>query len=414
LTSTTVTADALPSRPAYRVPAFRRYAVGQAVSVLGDQVWYVALSWAAVQVASPGVAGLLLAVSAIPRLILMLAGGVIVDRRDPRRLMIRSDLVRGGVCLAAAAVALWQPGVLLLVLVALVFGAADALFLPAAGALQPRLLEPGQYAGGSAMAATANRLALTVGAPLGGVMVAVGGLPAALVVNAATFAVSVLALRSLRPAAPRQASAAQPAAAAGSLRDGLRHIARHPVLRGLLLVSLLGNVGFVGPMNVGLALASQANGWGAAGIGALLSGFGVGAIVAGLVMLRLRPSRGVGPTVAVCFAVQAIAVAVPALTGSLPLAVAATVVAGLTSGPAGILLAALTQTATADAFRGRVASLNALVNLGVTPLAMAVMGVAVARFGLLPAFLGSAALELLAAAGCVLIPALRTARLAAR
>ncbi|MEV6970461.1 MFS transporter [Hamadaea sp. NPDC051192] len=395
--------------PAYRVAQFRRYATGQAVSVLGDQVWYVALSWAAVQIASPGVAGVLLSVSALPRLALMLFGGVLVDRRDPRRLMVHSDVVRGLICVAAAAVAVWQPSVLLLVVVALAFGAADAVFLPAAGALQPRLLDPTQYAGANALTSTVNRLALTLGAPLGGILVATGGLPTALAVNAVTFGISVLALRSLRPA-PAATKSTSDGSKSG-LREGLRYIAGHRVLRATLLVGLLGNLGFVGPMNVGLALASQSSGWGATGVGLLLSGFGVGAILAGLVMLRRRPVRHIGPIAAVCFALQGIAVVIPAVTNSLPLAVAATAVAGLTSGPAGILLGSLTQSATDDAYRGRVSSVNSLANLGLTPLVMAAAGWAADLFGLVPAMAVSGALELVAAVGCVALPALRTARL---
>lgn len=90
-------------------PVFPRYVAGQAVSVLGDQVWYVALSWSAVRLASPGAAGAIMAVSAVPRLAFLLYGGAIVDRNDSRRLMIVSDLLRCAVALVAAAVAGWRP-----------------------------------------------------------------------------------------------------------------------------------------------------------------------------------------------------------------------------------------------------------------------------------------------------------------
>ena len=43
-------------------PVFARYVGGQAISVLGDQVWYVALSWSAVRLTSPSAAGAILAV----------------------------------------------------------------------------------------------------------------------------------------------------------------------------------------------------------------------------------------------------------------------------------------------------------------------------------------------------------------
>ena len=70
------------ARPAHKDPAYLRYLGGQALSGIGDQVWYVALSWAAVQQSSPGTAGLILSVSAIPRVMLLLFGGVLADRFD--------------------------------------------------------------------------------------------------------------------------------------------------------------------------------------------------------------------------------------------------------------------------------------------------------------------------------------------
>src|SRR5690349_13952999 len=114
----------LSVRPAYREAAYVRYVTGQAVSILGDQVWYVALSWTAVRLVSPGLAGLIFTVSALPRLALMLFGGAIVDRYGPRLLMIRSDAARAVISLGAAAIALRFSNVALLVVVALIFGLA--------------------------------------------------------------------------------------------------------------------------------------------------------------------------------------------------------------------------------------------------------------------------------------------------
>jgi hypothetical protein len=240
------------------------------------------------------------------------------------------------------------------------------------------------------------------------VLVAVGGLPLACFVDAGTFVVSVLALRGLPPG--RAAGVVhEPVIAA--LRSGLRYLAGHRLLRTLLIVSLLTNLGFVGPMNVGLALISDENGWGAAGIGALLAGFGGGAVAASLAMLRVRWRGGVGIAAAAGIAVQALAVFAIAMAGSVATAVAMTVVVGVTSGVTGVLLTALAQARTDDAYRGRMGSLRTFANLGVTPIAMAVMGTADGRFGTIPAFAASAALELVAAVLCLTVADLRTARL---
>lgn len=403
---------------------YLRFVGGQAVSVLGDQVWYVALSWSAVRLASPSAAGAVMAVSALPRLAFLLLGGALVDRSDSRRLMIGSDLLRCAVALTAAVLAGRQESVALLVAVALVFGAADAVFLPAASTVPPRLLPPERLSQGAAVAALAARLALTLGAPLGGVLVAAGGLPIACVVNAGTFVVSVLALRGLPPgraAAPSREPATttsrdavpsrEPVVAA--LRAGLRYLGRRRLLRTILVVSLLTNLGFVGPMNVGLALVSDDRGWGSAGIGVLLAGFGGGAVAASLAMLRMRWRGGVGIAAAAGIVAQAVGVFAVAVADSVPAAVAATIVVGLTSGVVGVLLSALLQARTDDAFRGRVGSIGSFLNLGITPIAMAVMGVATDRLGTVPAFAASAALELIAAAFCLAVTELRTARLPA-
>jgi MFS family permease len=136
------------TRTAWREPQFLRYLLGQTVSGLGDQVWYVALSWTAVHVGSPAVAGVLLTLSSVPRLGLMLFGGVIADRFDIRRLMMGSDIARTVVVFGAAGIALLRPGIPLLAVLALTFGIVDAVFMPAAGAMQPRLLQPAQFASG--------------------------------------------------------------------------------------------------------------------------------------------------------------------------------------------------------------------------------------------------------------------------
>jgi MFS family permease len=186
-------------RAAWREPAYLRYLAGRSVSWLGDQVWSVALAWAAVRLASPGVAGLVLAASSVPRLALMLFGGPLADRHDARRLMLASDAARAVVTLIAAALAVAGTGLPLLVVVALVFGVVDAVFLPAAGSVQPRLLRPTQYASGAALGELANRAALTLGAPLGGLLVTFGGLPLGCLVDAATFLLSIAALWSIHP-----------------------------------------------------------------------------------------------------------------------------------------------------------------------------------------------------------------------
>ncbi|MFF4752859.1 MFS transporter [Streptomyces sp. NPDC002514] len=187
------------ARPAHRDPNVLRWLGAYSCSMLGDNIYYIALSWAAVQTGTPAQAGLVMSASALPRAVLMLGGGVVADRLGPRRVVIGSDAVR---CAAVAAVAallfLTSPGLWPLALLALVFGTVDAVFMPAVGALPARITGKDQLARVQGMRGLCIRLASVVGAPLGGLGVALGGAPAAFALAGLLIAGSVPLLVSVR------------------------------------------------------------------------------------------------------------------------------------------------------------------------------------------------------------------------
>lgn len=74
---------------------FRLYFIGRTVSALGDRVTPLALAFAVLGLpgASAADLGLVLGAAALPKLIFILIGGVIGDRLERRRILIRTDLV---------------------------------------------------------------------------------------------------------------------------------------------------------------------------------------------------------------------------------------------------------------------------------------------------------------------------------
>ena len=73
--------------------------------MVGDQVWLVVLVWLAAAHSSPGVAGLVIGAASVPRALLLVVTGAYVDRHDPVRLALVSDVARAGVFVLAATVA---------------------------------------------------------------------------------------------------------------------------------------------------------------------------------------------------------------------------------------------------------------------------------------------------------------------
>ncbi|MFC9848153.1 MFS transporter [Streptomyces sp. NPDC060223] len=378
-------------RPAHRDGNVLRWLGAYASSMIGDNVYYIALSWAAVQAGTPSQAGLVMAVSAVPRALLMLGGGVVADRFGPRKVVIGSDAVRCVAVLAVAALLFTaSPGLWPLALLAVVFGAVDAVFMPAVGALPARVTSHGQLARVQGMRGLAIRLANVVGAPLGGLCVALGGAAAAFGLAGMLIAVSVPLLVSVRmkdlPADDEVARRTP----WRDLRDGLRYIRRHSVLAPLIVAIALGDLGFVGPLNVGLTLLADQRGWGASGMGWVLAGFGTGAGAAGMLLTVRGRLPHAGRVSGVAILAGAAAIGSLAYVPTVAAAVAVALLIGLLAGLSGALCGALLQTQADPAYLGRVSSVSGIVSLGLAPLSMPLTAAAIGWWGTGPVFVTSA------------------------
>ncbi|WP_327716548.1 MFS transporter [Streptomyces sp. NBC_00490] len=392
--ATLISAPDVTPRPAHRDGNVLRWLAAYTSSMVGDSVYYIALSWAAVQAGSPSQAGLVMSASALPRAVLMLGGGVIADRFGPRRVVIGSDVVRCAAVLAVAALLfLTSPGLWPLAALALVFGAVDAVFVPAVGALPARVTSRDQLARVQGMRGLGIRFASVVGAPLGGLGVAVGGSAAAFALAGLLIAVSVPLLLSvrIREVPADDGTPGTRGTAWSDLTAGLRYIRGHRVLAPLMLAIALGDLGFVGPLNVGLTLLADERGWGAAGMGWILAGFGVGAGAAALLLTVRGRLPHAGRVAAGTIIAGSVAIGALAQAPGIGVAVGTALLIGLLAGLSGAMCGALLQTQSDPAYLGRVTAVASLMSLGFAPLSMPLSAAAIGTWGTGPVFAVSAA-----------------------
>ena len=362
----------VPPPPVRRDPVVRVWLAGAAVSWFGDAVFAIALAWTAVHLVSPAAAGLVVAVEMVPQAVLMLVGGVLADRTSTRRLLVVGHGARVVVLLAGSACwVLLGPTPVVLVGVALCFGAIAGLTLPATATLSRQLVRLDDIATVAGWSQVSGRLARLLGAPVGAVVVVHGGMLAAMLLNAVSFAViAVLLLTVVRPryALPRTPRASWRA----SLGDGVAYLRRTPVARSLVVGICALNI-FIGPVTgLGVALRVSHSGWSAGWVGAAEVMFGLGAIVGSLAGIRWQGAhlarRGFwalvvqGPSLA--------AVGMP----SRALLVAGAVSVGVTAGLASVWISGAFQRAVATAYLGRVSSLNQLGDLALMPVTTPLLG----------------------------------------
>ena len=230
----------------------------------------MALAWAAaVADGAVGVA-VVSSIAAIPRALLMLPGGAIADRFGLRRIMLGSTVVRMTVVAIAGLVMLAGPNVAVLVATALVFGIADAMFMPAASAIPARLVSADRLQRANSLITFIRRVALLIGAPLGGLLVAGPGVGPAFLFEAATFAVSlgflaVLRLRPLPDVADPRPARVSPAwwhTVRSGFTEGPASSGPHRCCAGWSSSAPLLNSASPAPYNAGLPLLAQYRGWG--------------------------------------------------------------------------------------------------------------------------------------------------------
>jgi MFS family permease len=353
--------------------AVQAWVAARGLSEVGDSIWTVALAWTAVHVAGPAAAGLLVGLSTLPRAGFTLFGGVLADRFATRRIVVLANLARVLVHLVGIALLTVLPDRTFAVLagVTVAFGIADALHNPASSTMSRQMVRPEDMRPLMGVFQTVSRVARLVGAPLGGVLVGVFGVRAAMAVDAASFAlIGVVYAVVLHPRFPRTLSTGVSWRA--DLAGGLGYVWRTPRVRTMLMAFAGLNL-FVGPaIAVGIALRVSHEGWGAHTLGVMEACVGAGAAVGALVAARWDPLR---PAV-VAFGIlvlQGVGIMAFGFGGVVFLGAAATFV-GVTAGAASTYLSAIFLLTVDNEYFGRASSVSALFDDALMPAAMAGFG----------------------------------------
>ncbi|SFF66217.1 Predicted arabinose efflux permease, MFS family [Actinacidiphila alni] len=388
-------------------PDFRRFFVGHAASLLGSSMAPLALAFSVLGTgAGSSGLGLVMAARIVPIVLMLLLGGVFADRLGGRRVMLASDAGRCVVQGVLAVVLLGRPALWELVVLVAAWGVGEAVFSPSRDALVPALTEGGALAGANSLLSVATSAASVAGPALAGLLVATTGPATVIVVDAATYAVSFLALLGLRLPAP-PAGAARTIAA--DLRDGWSEFrSRTWVWVTSAQMGLFNLLVWAPFLVLGPVVARQRLG-GAGSWGAVMAVYGTGAVVSGLLMLGRRPRRPVLVATAAT-AGWALPSAALAADRSVPWICAAALVAGAGSTVSMVLWTTATQRAVPPEALARVSAYSTLGAFAFGPLGLAAAGPLASAVGT-RTVLGFGALWQAASVAVVLaVPAIRNVR----
>ncbi len=391
-------------------PQFRLLFAGQALSVVGDRLSFIAMPFAVLATGGGlGEVGLVAAATSAPFLLFSLVAGVVADRHDRRRIMVASDAVRlvaqvlAGTLVVTGAAEWWH-----LALIAFAYGSADAFFAPAMYGLMPQIVGPANLQSANALRGLSNAVAMVAGPALGGLLLTLLNPGGALLADAVTFAFSIAFLLRMRPGVPEAADPVEPGMLAG-LKGGWREVRSRSWVWSMLL-GLASYHAIVLPSVFALGPVLAERDLGGPGAWALITaGFGVGSILGQLLLLRWRPDRPLRASAA-CLVFASMQAGI--IGSGLPVPVIAVLEAGAALAVQAYFT--LWETSIQEQIPpgavSRVGSYDYFAAMGMLPLGTAVTSAVGEAVGLRATLIGMSVLGVAAALAVLSVPSVRRLR----
>jgi MFS family permease len=388
---------------------------GQLISLFGDRVHQVALTFLVAAVTdSPLAVAFVFVAATIPNLLLSPVAGAYVDRWNQRDVMIVSDLLRAAAVLVipiAAAVNIYLVYPLVFAVTAI-----SIFFRPARVAVLPRLVRGDELLTANSAMWAGETFADIIGYPLAGLFVAFLGasLPLAFWFDAATYAASAVLIASIAvPPLLRHGDPDERPSVLADMREGFRFLRRETVLfantiQAAFAQFAIGSLTALMPIFVRDVLAPATVDPRAAyafletsiGVGNLIGGFAIG-----LVGARLAKGR----SVIAGYVLWGVTLILFALGGSLIVDVGILLGAGIANMVFVIPSQVLFQERTPADMIGRVVGFRFALVFGSMTMAMAIGGLAAQVVGIVPVLVVSGVITIAAGLAGLLVPEMRDA-----
>lgn len=271
---------------------FRELWIAGIISQAGLLIQIVAASWMMTEITdSRSMVAMVQVAAAIPMLFFSIPMGVLADNFNRRRLMISAQIMMAICSTALAVFGLlgWLNPFLLLMFTFLV-GSGTALHNPAWQSSYRDILKREELPATVTLNSMGYNLMRSVGPVLGGLIIALGSISIAFLINALSYFPLIAALLRWKPNLPERKL--PPEDFTSSLSAGIRYVLMSPNLLKVMLRAFV----FGGAATALVALlpliTGELLGGEALRFGSLLGSFGAGALIGGLLSPYMRQAMG--------------------------------------------------------------------------------------------------------------------------
>ena len=292
---------------------------GAAISILGDQFTLIALPWLVLKMTGDTFAlGIVLALLGIPRALLLLIGGALVDRYSPKTVMMITKYINTAL-LGILAISVFQENLQLWMVNVLAFclGISTAFSIPSGMAMMPRVVQEEHLPAANSMILGLRQLAMFIGPILAGIMIALfgdveagnsigkitdaRGLGAAFLFDCLSYAVSAwtlshVVMNPLHASSENVAVASNPTSRPALLQSvvsGLRYCWNEPQLRTCFAYWSAIAFFIMGPTQIAIPFLANQIGNSASTLGLLAGAHGAGTLI-GMLFSGMKPKLRFG------------------------------------------------------------------------------------------------------------------------
>ena len=344
---------------AFRIPAYRRYFIGNLTFILGLQMLKVAVGWEMYErtgsALNLGYVGL---VQYVPQLLLVAIAGHVTDVYNRKRVLMGAVMLVATAAIGLALNSALKGPTWVMYLCLLATGTARAFWMPARSAFLPRIVPMSIFSNAVSWNTSGFEISSFIGPALGGLLIGyAGGVTTVYVVNSISVTIFVILLAGV--SYKHQPQVVRTPISLSSLSAGFHYIWKTKVVLSVMMLDMFG-VLLGGATALMPIYAKDILKVGAKGLGWLLGAPSVGAFTSALVQAHMGPLRKAGRTILLAVTFFGLATVVFGLSKSFILSLVMLFTLGVCDNISVVVRSTLVQIATPDDMRGRVSALNGL------------------------------------------------------
>ena len=345
---------------------FRLLWLGMIVSVTGSQMQSVAINWHVYQITKSAFAlGLVGLFRGLPIVLCSLAGGVVADAVDRKKLLVVTQIVMlVSAALLGITTFMGLETVWPIYLLSALGSAAMAFDTPARQSLMPALVPIEDFPNAVSLGLIVFNVATIGGPALAGLILAESSPAVIYVLNAVSFLAVIAALLLMRASgSPELQGKRRDALSFAALKEGFRFVWRTPIIVQTMTLDFVATF-FASATLLLPIFAQEVLHVSARGYGILAAAPAAGSVITALILARVGSFKGQGRIVVVSVAIYGLATAAFGLSRMFWLSLLMLAVTGAADTVSTVLRQTIRQLVTPNHLRGRMTSINMMFFMG--------------------------------------------------